>query len=269
MITDLFVRPEFDLAEIHVSFTATKNFAEITYQVLDQKTIVAEGTIPAGRSGDKISFEQSMPGFKPWSVEYPHLYRLVISELNVDQTFGMTKIHVDNRTVHFNNMPCYLRGFIRGREAHDHPNLMGCSETEYYEKNIKMAKAFGFNFVRFHSTVPPIEFLEAADRLGFLCHVEIRKYFGHYQKERKMTNFDGDQTLVDEESWQEMLLKLRNHPCVMIYCMGNEINQPGHNERVKIIRKLTKNTRPHKAFSSIPAHEANMTAIPSISTFST
>jgi hypothetical protein len=248
MISDLFVRPDFDQAEILVSFTAPKDFTAIPYQVFNQKTVVAEGTIPAGRSGDTISFEQSIPGFKPWSVEHPDLYRLMIPELQVDQSFGMTKIHVENRTVHFNNMPCYLRGFIRGREAHDHPNLMGVSETEYYEKNIKMAKAFGFNFVRFHSTVPPIEFLEAADRLGFLCHVEIRKYFGHYQKERKMTNFDGDQTLVDEESWQKMLLKLRNHPCVMIYCMGNEINQPGHNERVKIIRKLTQKLDPTRLF---------------------
>ena len=158
----------------------------------------------------------------------------------------MRKVHVHGRQIFFNNRPFYLRGFIRGREAHDHPNLMGCSETEYYEKNIRMAKAYGFNFVRFHSRIPPIEFLETADRLGFLCHVEIRKYFGKYQKER--VEIESEQTLVDQVEWKQAILKLRNHPSVMVYCLGNEINHPGKNPEVKQISDLTRQLDPTRLF---------------------
>lgn len=249
---DLFVRPLFDQARVQVSFTCPEGCTEITYSVNDGDSVVATGTVAA--SQPEIVFDVHLPEFTPWTVEAPFLYTLQMElagqgePKTVSQTFGMTKIHVQDRVIHFNNEPFYLRGHIRGREAHDHPNFLGCSMTEYYEKHIRMSKAYGFNFIRFHSRVPDDEFLEAADRLGMLVQVEIRKYWGKYQKERQMTNFDGDQTLVDEESWQEMILELRNHPCVLVYCMGNEINSPGNNDRVKIIHALTKKLDPTRLF---------------------
>jgi hypothetical protein len=245
---DLFIQPNIDESKIVLSFTPSSNHSNLVCRIYDQDEVIAESTIDVKPGNGLCSYELTLPRFQHWSVDSPHLYRLKISQLGIDQTFGMTKIHVKDRKIYFNNMPFYIRGFIRGRAAHDHPNLTGVSPREYYEKNIRMAKAFGFNFVRFHSTVPPIEFLEAADRLGFLCQVEIRKYFGHYQKEREETNFDGDQTLVDEKDWEEMLYVLRNHPCVMVYCMGNEINNPGTNERVRVIRKLTQKLDPTRLF---------------------
>ena len=36
-------------------------------------------------------------------------------------------------------------------------------EYEFYKKNIRMAKSYGFNTIRFHSVVPPEECFRAAD----------------------------------------------------------------------------------------------------------
>lgn len=252
MLNDLFIRNDFDVGKIAVSFTKPKNCSAVDYQIIDGTNTIAQGSVDTGASSGVVTFDEELPGFKPWSIESPHLYLLKMTlntddgPVEVDQTFGMRKVHVKGREIYFNNEPFYVRGFIRGREAHDHPNMMGVSETQYYEKNIEMAKAFGFNFIRFHSRIPPIEFLEAADRMGMLCHVEIRKYFGKYQKERVI--IESEQSLVNEDAWHEAILMLRNHPCIMVYCMGNEINSPGNNPEVKKISALTKQLDPTRLF---------------------
>ena len=202
MLKDIFIRPDYDNSGINVSFTPPEKCIKIDYEVIDGVMVVASRTIETGSQDRPVSFRVEMPDFKPWSMESPFLYLLKLTVHRLGeafeqrQSFGMTKIHVQDRLVHFNNTSFYFRGHIRGREAHDHPNLLGCSMAEYHEKNIRMARAYGFNFIRFHSTIPDEEFLDAADRLGMLLHVEIRKYFGKYQKQREASGFDGDQTGV-------------------------------------------------------------------------
>jgi len=244
MINDLFIRPDFDNSRIKVSFTAPENCTKVSYTAFDGNNAVASGDISV-TGNTCVSFEEQIPDFKPWSVEEPNLYKLALKlavrgeTIEHEQSFGMWKVHVEDRKIYYNNKLFYMRGFIRGREAHDHPNLIkGATKTEYYEKCIRQAKKYGFNFIRFHSVIPEDEFLAAADRLGMLCHVEIRKYYGKYQKEREI--YEGDQTFVDEEAWTAALLRLRNHPCVLVYCLGNEINEPGKRPEVEHIRALTK-----------------------------
>ncbi len=252
LLSDLFVRPDFDNSRITVSFTRPKDCCEFEYQILDGDEIKSSGTVHSIQSIETVVFDANMDDFKPWSVSSPFLYQLKLAipgrNALVTQKFGMTKIIIEDRKIYFNNKPLYIRGFIRGRKGHDHGNLIGCTTTEFYEKNIRMAKAYGFNFVRFHTVLPPDEFFDAADRLGILCHIEIRKNWGRDEKERESTDFNDDPTLVDQHDWKTMLLKLRNHPCVLVYCLGNEIEQPGNNEQVKSIRKLTKKLDPTRLF---------------------
>jgi beta-galactosidase len=253
VLEDLFVKPDFDNEKIIVTFSNIDNYTTIEYTILDGQKRVNSGTVEVDPSELTVSFEVDLPAFKPWSAEHPFLYLLQMelvakkNKIEVEQLFAMTKIHVKDRQIYFNNKPFYIRGYIRGREAHDHPNLTDLSTKEYYEKNTKMAKAYGFNFIRFHSRIPADEFLEVADRLGIFCHVEIRKYYGKYQKE-DTSNFECDQAIVDKEQWTKEILRLRNHPCIMVYCLGNEINNPGHNPEVKEMRELTRRLDPTRLF---------------------
>ena len=85
-----------------------------------------------------------------------------------------------------------------------------------------------------------------ADRLGIFIHVEMRKYYGKYQKERRTMILEG--RLLDDKEWTEMLLQLRNHPSLMVYCMGNEIDHPGRNPVCKEFYDLTKKLDPTRFF---------------------
>ena len=189
LLRDLFVRPDFDNARVIVTFTTPRGFRRGSWKIT-----AGSNTLGAGRIGRKrrAQFEVKLPGFTPWTIENPFLYRLAMvldvggRKTPVVQPFGMRKFHVANKQIYLNNAPFYIRGVVRGREAHDHPNFSGMSETEYYAKFILAAKKLGFNFIRFHSRVPSEAYFEAADCLGVLTHVEVRKYYGKYQKEREL-----------------------------------------------------------------------------------
>jgi len=252
-LPDLFVVPDFDHGRIEVRFTAPPGCRLIQWKVLQDGTAVASGkTEPCGGSCAE-QFTAQLNDFVPWSPDRPFLYvlemRLTVEggeDIDVRQRFGMRKIHVEDGQIFLNNKPFYVRGHIRGREAHDHPNLMGCSDREYYTKAILAAKRYGFNLVRFHSRVPPDIYHDLADELGIMTHVEMRKYYGKYQSEREL--MDHQPHLVSEQDWTEMILRLRNHPSLMAYCLGNEIDSPGTNPEVEHLAKLTKKLDPTRLF---------------------
>ncbi|MHC4122496.1 MAG: glycoside hydrolase family 2 TIM barrel-domain containing protein [Planctomycetota bacterium] len=257
ILNDLFIIPDFDNSKAIVTFTSPQGCAKFDWQILGSGKAVVGNTIKT-KGEQKVSFEAEIKNFKPWDIDTPYLYQLKLSlEVNgktmeVLENFGMRKIHATKEAIYVNNEKFYAKGYIRGREAHDHPNLEGLDLEEYYAKNIRQAKKYGFNFIRFHSKVPPEECFIAADKLGIFIHVEIRKYFGKYQKERQYMRDDGE--IIDREEWAEVIRSLRNHPSLMVYCMGNEIRHPGHNPYVAEISKLTKEIDPTRFFIDTCAH---------------
>jgi beta-galactosidase/beta-glucuronidase len=200
--------------------------------VLDESEKIVSGetkTIP----GNKFRMEEIIENFKPWNIHNSYLYTFVLKlDINGKQVvkkfkFGMRKFHISEHDVFLNNEKIFIRGVIRGRPAHDHPNLEKLPLYDYYAKYMRMMKIYGFNFIRFHSQIPPRECLLAADDLGILIHVEMRIYYGKYQKER--STMKGGNKLLDRQEWKKMILQLRNYTSLMVYCMGNEINNPGQN----------------------------------------
>jgi hypothetical protein len=257
VLPDLFVIPDIARSTVEVRFTAPPGCNSADWRILDDGGPVASGTVRT-TVGKQASFTAELPGAKLWNVHSPHLYRLEIlwsgegGEIRTAETFGMRQIATDGGTILVNEQPFLLRGYIRGREAHDHPNLLGLPPAEYYARNIRMAKEYGFNFVRFHSQVPPEECFAQADRLGIFIHVELRTYFGIYQKERAGLDDKGE--LIDLDEWRAMILRLRNHPSLMVYCIGNEIRHPGANPRVEEIARVAKELDPTRLFIDTCAH---------------
>lgn len=268
-LRDLFIIPDFDNARAVVTFTAPRGLTKGTWAITAGREKKGSGTFyaqhPKDRSGKRapipsfptktrgqVAFEAPLRDFTPWSVDHPFLYRLTLTltvkgeRRQIIQDFGMRKFHVANQQIYMNNRPFYIRGVIRGREAHDHANLLGLPETEYYAKFIRAAKQLGFNFIRFHSRVPSEAYFEAADRLGILTHVEVRKYYGKYQAERDL--LDHDPVLVKEQEWVEAILRTRNHPSLMVYCLGNEINTPGRTPEVKARAATLRRLDPTRLF---------------------
>ncbi len=248
---DLFVYPDYDNSKVVAKFTVPENCRACSWQIFDGAKAISKGEAKL-KPQSTHSITETIKNFKPWNINTPHLYKFVLN-LTIDKEkvvqevkFGMRKFSISDRDVYLNNEKIFIRGVIRGREAHDHPNLMNLPLYDFYAKYMKMMKRYGFNFIRFHSEIPPAECFQAADELGILIHVEMRKYFGKYQKERSTMMEMGD--LLNRDEWIAMVKKLRNCTSLIIYCMGNEIDHPGRNPICEEFYNITKELDPTRFF---------------------
>ena len=176
---------------------------------------------------------------KTWSPDTPVLYRLVAN--GIAERFGYCELQpFENKAILVNGSPIYFRGCIRGIAAHEHPNMTGGTRFEADVKYIRQAKKYGFNLVRFHSTIPWPEFVQAADEEGIFIHAEIGFNFEtDEQGEKKNLS-------MDQHNWTDTLLKYRNHPSLAIFCIGNEMHNSGHVPQVHELYKLGRELAPGK-----------------------
>ena len=161
-----------------------------------------------------------------WSVNTPVLYTFQTDTEAV--RFGHNQLRTfQNKHILLNDNPIYLRGYIRGIIAHEHPNMTGGSDYEAACKNIRQAKKYGFNLVRFHSKIPSDDFIRAADELGMLIHLEtgfkFKWLFNENNRPVKKVVESFGETL-----WEDTILRLRNHPSIAIFCIGNEMHRAAH-----------------------------------------
>ena len=174
-----------------------------------------------------------------WTLDCPTLYTFEAEGESI--RFGHTSVRtMQDKMVLFNDAPIYLRGFIRGIVAHDHPNMTGLSDYEAALKNIRQAKKYGFNLVRFHSTIPSEDFVRAADELGLLIHAEIGFAYDYDEKGHKKN------LSMNNQAWTDTIMKYRNHPSLAIFCIGNEMHNSGHYPEVRKLYEQGRAMAPSK-----------------------
>lgn len=168
-----------------------------------------------------------MPGAQLWSPENPALYVATVQIFDsqhlvdsIQQTFGVREFSVAGSHILLNGHPYYLVGFgdLSAEVITGTPSV----SLEENLRRVKIAKDFGFNYVRLHSRVPPEEFFEAADRLGLLVQAELPVFYSNY-----LLSFR-------QFAWHEMqeaFPAFRNHPSFFSSALGNELHPlPGKHD---------------------------------------
>lgn len=196
-----------------------------------------------------------------WSVAHPNLYDFCAEVIFADGkevvkgNFGCRSISQNGKNVCLNGSPIFIRGYIRGATAHDHSNNCRLSKEEFYRKNIKAAKTYGFNLVRFHSVVPDEEFFKAADEEGMLVHIEMRMPDDIYNNLREMQT--SGNVLVPDEYIEKVVNDYYNHPSLCVYCIGNEIKDSSAAQRIGEIHSLLERLDGTRLFLDTCAWGAN------------
>ena len=161
-----------------------------------------------------------------WSCETPYLYTAEVtvfdSEGNaadrVSETFGIRTVEfTPEQGMLLNGKKVLLKGWA------NHHTLGALGAAAYpraIEKRLKLMKDFGYNHVRTSHNPYSEDFLHLCDRLGLLVVDEL------YDK--WLTQYAGGR--VDWESlWQkdvpEFVKRDRNHPSVVLWSLGNELQQ--------------------------------------------
>lgn len=241
------------IAIVKIDSTNTHGYGKVFVESHKEIRSVGFEIIDKSNRCNKFSYEWERNGDfcgeffikKPilWSLSNPHLYgykaeiKYFDGEISVKEgKFGFRTLGQNGKNITINGKPVYIRGYIRGAKAHDHANLLGLSLKDFYLKNLKEAKKFGFNYVRFHSVVPEEELFEAADEVGMLVHVELRPPHDIYNNLEEMITTGS--AIVPEEFLKETVDKYFNHPSFAVYCIGNEIKRASADDICKIRDKI-------------------------------
>lgn len=182
-----------------------------------------------------------------WSLDAPSLYTAKIKIIQNDkvldeisQTFGIRKIeYMSGKGFFLNGVETKMKGVCL---HHDGGPVGAAVPTAVWHYRLQQLKNIGCNAIRTSHNPPSPEFLDLCDALGFLVMDEFCDKWEppHY------LNFETDYP----RDLSEFIMRDINHPCVVIWSVGNENDEPESPyllDRTRILCDLTRqidSTRP-------------------------
>ena len=200
-----------------------------------------EQTVSVDAAGKQtVAFSLPVKQAKLWSVDTPHLYEAKILIRSGHEVLDQISVPFGIRTISFsakegfklNNLPLKLKG---GCVHHDN-GLLGAASLDRAEaRKIELLKANGYNAVRCAHNPPAEAFLRACDEQGMLV---IDEAFDHWQKEKNPQDYHRFFDEWNEKDISAMVLRDRNHPSVIMWSIGNEIQERSDDAGIEIAERL-------------------------------
>ena len=191
-------------------------------EILDGETVVVAGC------------DCEISDAKLWSAETPYLYTCRVTRNGdvAEEKFGIRKIEWSNKGLFINGRETLLRG---GCVHHDNGILGAATYTESEWRRVKMLKEAGYNALRISHNPASKAMLEACDYYGLYVMDETWDMW--YNRKNKadygldfMTNYKSD--------IRAMVARDFNHPCVIMYSIGNEVSEPATEKGVALAKEM-------------------------------
>ena len=175
-----------------------------------------------------------------WSLDAPKMYSAV------------SKIFVDGELVDNYTTPFGIRSFefnaekgfflngksvkINGVCNHQDLGCLGSAiNTRALERQLEILKGMGCNAIRTSHNPPAPELLDLADQMGFLIMDEA---FDMWKKPKNKFDYSTVWDEMHKRDLQDLILRDRNHPSVMIWSIGNEILEQWDSTGTAIAKEL-------------------------------
>lgn len=161
-----------------------------------------------------------------WSDEKPHLYRLVLTLLDDNGEIldieacntGFRQVSIQDGILRINEKPALIRGVNRHEFDPRHGYAQSVSAIEH---DLKLIKQFNFNAVRTAHYPNHPAFYNLCDRLG-LYVVDEANIETHGLVPMCQLSDDNQWLTAYMERVTGMYERDKNHPCVIIWSLGNE-----------------------------------------------
>ena len=174
-------------------------------------------------------YEFTVSNAKLWTAETPYLYTLTISTADevITQAVGIREVYIKDGVVYVNGQNLKFRGTNR----HDSDPVTGYTiSKEQAIRDLTLMKQFNFNAIRTSHYPNAPWFTELCDRYGFYViaesDIEMHGYLSTYHSDRENTLGLLDEGGVFTEAVldrvQRNVIRDKNHPCVLIWSLGNE-----------------------------------------------
>lgn len=178
--------------------------------------------IPAGGKVDDHAL-LSVDDAQLWSPESPNLYTLYTSVCQGNREIDRYETVFGIRSCEFtadkgfilNGKRVKLKGFCLHQ---DDASLGAALPLRSMQRKLQIIKEYGVNAIRCSHNQPAPEFLDLCDQMGFIV---IDEAFDKWKSGYYAEYFD--------EWWQRdlrnMIVRDRNHPCVVLWSIGNELQE--------------------------------------------
>ncbi len=239
-IQDLFVQSDLDDtyqdADLSIQVTLRNSGTKTSRRRIRATLVNAHGgKIPLGRSvmtqtksGETASVTLKAQVTSPlkWTSETPNLYRVVVELLGNRRVQEVRACRLGFREVELKDRQFYVNGtsvLLKGVNRHEHdPDRGHALEINSMIRDIELMKQYNINTVRTcHYPNHPIWY-DLCDLYGLyiIDEANVESHGMGY----------GRDTLARVSSWElahvdrnvRMVLRDRNHPCVVVWSLGNE-----------------------------------------------
>lgn len=175
-----------------------------------------------------------------WDTDNPYLYLMKVELLSGEKTIDSASINVGIRTLKFDaDKGFFLNGNsmkVKGVCIHHDAGVLGSAvPKEVWHRRLIKLKELGANAIRMSHNPQAPDVYDLCDRLGILVMDEAsdewefpkRKWLKGWNKGEP--GYDG--TFDFFEEWidrdvTDMVRRDRNHPCVFLWSIGNEVDYP-------------------------------------------
>ncbi len=196
-----------------------------TVEIYDGQTLLYRG-----EPGD-IELE----GARLWNVDAPHLYTCVVkTEKDREETrFGIRTIELKPGVGLLVNGEKTL---LRGGCVHSDNGILGaCSYKEAEYRKVRILKEAGYNAIRCAHNPCSRFFLQACDELGMLV---IDEAFDGWYIPKEYHDYARDFFADHESVLARMVAKDFNHPCVIMYSIGNEVSETAEEKGIALCGQM-------------------------------
>ncbi|MCD8055483.1 MAG: beta galactosidase jelly roll domain-containing protein [Clostridiales bacterium] len=222
-----------DSAVVSVSASLSGCNAEVSHKIISPDGEEVLSLVGAAAEG-------TIENPKLWSADEPALYRLkttVSSDGEVtdecETRFGIRKVEFDpDRGFFCNGKSEKLRGVCL---HHDAGALGAAVPPEVWRRRLLNLKACGCNAVRTSHNPPDPALLDLCDEMGFYVMDEAfdeweapknKWWHGHNVPAPKLNGYYEDFVEWGEKDVKTMVMRDRNHPSIIIWSVGNEVDYP-------------------------------------------
>lgn len=220
-----------------------QEFTLVTRIIGPERSAVTEATETRELSpGEDVAFNQTLtaPAPKLWSIEHPEMYAVETQITRREQVvdarrtpFGIRQIALDNDRGFLLNGE---RVKLKGVNLHHDAGCLGAAVPKRaWRRRLEILKSLGCNAIRTSHNPPAPELLNLCDRMGFLV---IDEAFDKWGKPyvRSFPQW-GMTDLAD------MIRRDRNHPSIVMWSVGNELENQGDSSFLKQLDLLVERAR--------------------------
>jgi len=195
--------------------------------------------LAAGAAGTS-SVELLVAHPKLWDVAQPNRYVAVTTLTQAGKTWDVVENNFGIRTAEFTKTAGFL---LNGKRVPingvcDHADLGALGSvvnTRGLQRQLEILRGMGGNAIRTSHNPPAPELLDLCDRMGFVVMDEAFDAWKEHKKPNDYASIFADWHEADVRAY---VRRDRNHPCVVLWSIGNEIPEQAHSKTFYIAEDL-------------------------------